>query len=76
MSILDQVNRTAVSADLLGEVLELHAAMPAEDRPVFEVRAVRLFELLDRKGLREDRGCSPWRSTFGSRRLHGYSMTM
>jgi hypothetical protein len=55
-SFLRQVNRTAVSAELLGEVLKMHAEMPAEDRPVFEARAVRLFELLDRKGLDRNRG--------------------
>ena len=53
---LENVNRTTVSAELLGEVLNMHAAMPAEDRAVFEARAVRLFELLDRKGFGKDRG--------------------
>jgi|GEM_PF-974544 len=56
VSFLVRVNRTKVTADLLGEVLEMHAAMSAEDRPVFEARAIRIFELLERKGLNEDRG--------------------
>lgn len=55
-SFLANVNRTPVSAELLADVLAVHAAMPAEDRPVFEVRAVRLFELLDRKKLGKDKG--------------------
>ena len=55
-NILDDVNRTKVSAELLGEVLKMHAALPPEDRGVFEVRAIRLFELLDSKNLNEDRG--------------------
>lgn len=55
-TFLDRVNRTKVTATLLGEVLELHAAMPAKDRMVFEVRAIRLFELLDKKGLGNDGG--------------------
>jgi hypothetical protein len=55
-SFLERVNRTSVSASLLGEVIEMHSAMSAEDRPVFEVRVIRLFELLDRKGLTQDRG--------------------
>jgi hypothetical protein len=47
---LDRVNRTKVSAKLLGEVMEMHAAMPPEDRGVFEARAFRIFELLKGKG--------------------------
>ena len=54
-SILRKVNEVQVTADLLGEVLEMHADMAPEDRPVFEARAIRLFELLDRKGLHESR---------------------
>jgi hypothetical protein len=49
---LDRVNRTTVSAELLGEVIEMHAGMPAEDRPALEARAIRLFELLERKKLK------------------------
>ena len=52
-SFLDRANRTRVTADLLGEVLEMHAAMSPEDRPVFEARAVRLFQLLEKKGVKD-----------------------
>ena len=52
---ITRVNETVVTAELLGEVLELNASMPPEDRAVFEVRAIRLFELLDSKGLTENR---------------------
>ncbi len=47
---LDKVNRTKVSAELLGEVLRMHEAMPAKDRSVYEVRTIRLFQFLDAKG--------------------------
>ena len=53
---LKGVNRTVVSADLLGEVLEMYAAMSAKDRPIFEARAAALLDLLDRKGLDNDWG--------------------
>lgn len=33
----------------------MHAAMPTEDRSVFEARAIRLFELLEDKGLGRNR---------------------
>src|SRR5690349_3933734 len=49
---LDGVNRTKVSPELLGEVVQMHAAMAPEDRPVYEARAFRLFELLKTKGVR------------------------
>jgi hypothetical protein len=49
---IDKVNRTRVSADLLVEVLQMHAAMTPEDRPVFEARSFRFFELLKSKGVR------------------------
>ena len=51
--ILDKVNRTKVSAELLVEVAQMLAAMTAEDGPVFEARAFRIFELL--KGFRFNR---------------------
>jgi len=53
---MDRVNETKVTGALLGEVVRLHANMPPEDRPDFEARAIRMFELLDKKGLREERG--------------------
>jgi hypothetical protein len=49
---LDSVNRTKVSPELLIEVVQMHAGMAAEDRPVLEARAFRIFELLKSKGLR------------------------
>jgi hypothetical protein len=49
---LDGVNRTKVSAELLGEVVQMHTAMSPEDRPVFEARTVRIFELLKSNGVR------------------------
>jgi hypothetical protein len=49
---LDRLNRTTVSAELLGEVIEMHSAMPAEDRPALKARAIRLSELLERKKLK------------------------
>jgi hypothetical protein len=52
---LDSVNRTKVMPELLCEVLQMHAAMPPEDRRVFEARAFRVFELLKSKGLRANR---------------------
>jgi hypothetical protein len=55
VDFLERVNRTKVSADLLAEVLEMHAAMTPEDRPVFEARAFRIFELLKSKGVRGNR---------------------
>jgi hypothetical protein len=55
VEFLDKVNRTKVSADLLVEVLQIHAAMTPEDRPVYEARAFRLFELLKSKGIRTNR---------------------
>jgi hypothetical protein len=54
-SFLKRVNCTRVSAELLGEVMEMHAGLSPEDRTVFEVRAIRMFELLDSKGLGKDR---------------------
>lgn len=51
---LEQVNRMNITAELLGEVLTMHAAMPPEDRPAFEVRALRIFNLLEAKGFPEE----------------------
>lgn len=52
---MEKINRTAVAPELLGEVLEMHAAMPAADRGVFEARAIQLFQLLDQKAPGQDR---------------------
>jgi hypothetical protein len=50
LQALEKVSRTKVSAKLLGEAMEIHADMPAEDRSVFEAHALRLFEFLKEKG--------------------------
>jgi hypothetical protein len=55
MDFLDRVNRTKVSPALLCEVLQIYAAMPSEDRGVFEARAIRIFGLLKSKGVRTNR---------------------
>jgi hypothetical protein len=55
-SFLQRVNQPSVSAELPGEVIEIHAATPGEDGTVFEVRAARLFEVLDRRDLIHGRG--------------------
>jgi hypothetical protein len=52
---LEIVNRTKVSPALLREVVEMHTAMPPDDRPVFEATAYQIFELLKKKGLRGHR---------------------
>jgi hypothetical protein len=52
---LDSVNRTKVSPEPLVEVAQMHAEMAPEDRPVFEARAFRMFELLKGKGFRPNR---------------------
>ncbi|WP_175429786.1 hypothetical protein [Azospirillum argentinense] len=54
-SHLQTVNEVQITAELLGEVLQMHADMEPEDRPVFEARIIRMFELLDRKGIQEGR---------------------
>jgi hypothetical protein len=51
-SFLDDINRTKVTPELLIEIVQMHADMPADDRGVPEVRTLRIFELLKRKGLR------------------------
>jgi hypothetical protein len=55
VEFLNKVNRTKVSPELLCEVLQMHAAMSPEDRPVYEARAFRVFELLKSKGVRANR---------------------
>ncbi len=50
----DDLNRIAVTAELLGEVMEMYAEIPPEQRS-FEVRARRVVELLTGKG--HDRSC-------------------
>ena len=45
----DDINRTAVSADLLGEVMRMYAEIAPEERG-FEARAIRVVKLLTKKG--------------------------
>jgi hypothetical protein len=49
---LDVVNRRKVSPQLLIEIVQMHTAMAAADRPIFERRAFRMFELPHNKGVR------------------------
>jgi hypothetical protein len=51
----DDLNRTAVTAELLGEVMEMNAAIAPEERS-FEARARRVIELLAEKGHDRNRG--------------------
>lgn len=52
--LLEQANSTPISAELLGEVLEMLGAMPSRERWASESRAARLLQLLERKGLGRD----------------------
>jgi hypothetical protein len=52
---LQQVNRMKIRPELLREVIEMHAEMAQEDRPVFEERVFRIIELLKEKGIRPSR---------------------
>jgi hypothetical protein len=53
---MEQVNRTTVPADLLGEALEMFGVMPeALDLAGFEARATQMFRLLDRKAPGQNR---------------------
>ena len=53
--IFDRIDGTAVTPELLLEVLEMHIALSPEDREVFEIRVRRIFELLDAEGLAQNR---------------------
>ena len=52
---LKRINNAPVTAELLGKVLTMVAGMTPEDRPVMEARIVRVFDLIDNKGLVDDR---------------------
>jgi hypothetical protein len=54
-SLIHRVNKTKVEPDLLAEMMEMHAGMSAKDRPIFEARAFRMFELLNKRGFRGKR---------------------
>ena len=65
----DDINRTAVSAELLGEVMMMYGEIAPEERG-FEARAERVVALLTKKGHGEKRGLLAmavmirlWRST-------------
>ena len=51
-SFLEKANRTKVTAELLGEVMQMHAEMRPEERGVFEARAIAVFQLLTDKGFK------------------------
>lgn len=51
----DDINRTAVSVKLRGEVMVMYADLAPEERD-FEVRATRVVEFLTKKGYGEKRG--------------------
>jgi hypothetical protein len=48
---LDKVNRIPISADLLGEVMDMLRALPVEERWASGSRSSRLYEMLERRGL-------------------------
>jgi len=49
---LKRVSRTKITPALLLDVIRMHSEMPVEDRPVLEARMVRIFQLLDEKGVK------------------------
>jgi hypothetical protein len=55
MTLLERANRARVTPDLLDEVLVMHANLPPADRASFEVRTIRTFQMLDEKGLHDER---------------------
>ncbi|CAN5749292.1 hypothetical protein BH11PSE6_BH11PSE6_25920 [soil metagenome] len=52
---LRKVNRTKIEPALLGEAMQMHANMPAEDRTSFEARTFRIIEMLNERGLQAER---------------------
>lgn len=50
--VLKTVNKTKIEPNLLGDVMQMHADMPPEDRSSFEARAFRIFDLLNGRGYR------------------------
>jgi hypothetical protein len=50
MGALARVNRTPISPKLLGEAMELHSEMAANDRPVVDAQIFQLIEFLKDKG--------------------------
>jgi len=56
MDFIKRANRTRVTPELLCDVIKAHSEMPAEDRPVLEARMIRIFQLLDEKAPKGNRG--------------------
>jgi hypothetical protein len=52
----NDINATKVTAELLGKVMDMYAAMPPDERLVFEARAMRVLRLLEKAGVDADRG--------------------
>ncbi len=52
----NDINATKVTAELLGEVTDTYAAMPPDERLVFEARATRVLRLLEEAGCGANRG--------------------
>ncbi|MFC3713054.1 hypothetical protein ACFOMD_10750 [Sphingoaurantiacus capsulatus] len=50
------MNKTKVDPELLADVLNMHADMPAEDRGSFEARAFGIFRLLADRGYSQEGG--------------------
>src|SRR5260370_33052360 len=41
----NDINAIEVTAELLGEVMDMYAAMPPDERLIFEMRAMRVLQL-------------------------------
>ncbi len=53
--IFDRINGTVVTPELLSKCWRCILHLSPEDREVFEIRVGRIFELLDAKGLAQNR---------------------
>lgn len=53
---LNRMNRVRVTPELLAEVMQMHATMPAEDRGDLAARSCRVFALLDERVARDQLG--------------------
>ncbi len=52
----NDINAIEVTAELLGEVMDMYAAMPPDERLIFEMRAMRVLQLLAKQGHDANRG--------------------
>ena len=52
----NDINAIEVAAELLGEVMDMYAAMPPDERLIFEMRAMRVLQLLAKQGHDANRG--------------------